>query len=55
MEKAFLIWLDILGFQELAQEISEQCNLSERKVRDDFIRIINEKVTDLKNNGLIMG
>lgn len=55
MEKAFLIWLDILGFQELAHEVAEQCNLSERKVRDDFIRIINEKVADLKKNGLIIG
>jgi hypothetical protein len=39
----------------LAHEVAEQCNLSERKVRDDFIRIINEKVTDLKKDGLIIG
>lgn len=55
MGKDFLIWLDILGFQELAHEVAEQSSLSERKVRDDFIRIINEKVTDLEKNRIIVG
>ena len=55
MRKEFLIWLDILGFDELAKEIAGRSGISERKVRDDFVRLINEKVEEAKIRGEIVG
>ena len=55
MEKNYLIWMDILGFEELAKEISKDSGVSERKVRDDFIRLIQEKVKEAEESGEIVG
>jgi hypothetical protein len=55
IEKEYLIWLDILGFEELAREISEKLGISERKVRDDFVHLINEKVKEVEDKGEIVG
>jgi hypothetical protein len=55
IEKQYLVWLDILGFEEMAREISEKLGVSERKVRDDFVRVINEKVKEVEDKGEIVG
>lgn len=53
-KESFLIWIDILGFKDLAKEIAKQSNVSERKVRQDFIRTLSEKISSLKKtNGLL--
>jgi hypothetical protein len=36
MESKFLIWLDILGFENLAKEVAANSKVSERKVREDL-------------------
>lgn len=53
--KEYLIWLDILGFDELARDIAEKSGVSERKVRDDFIRLMNGKVKEVEDRGEIIG
>jgi hypothetical protein len=55
MEDKFLIWLDILGFENLAKEVAVSSKVSERKVRDDFIHVINEKISEEKRKGEISG
>jgi hypothetical protein len=55
MRKEYLIWLDILGFEELAIEIGRKSNVSERKVRDDFVRLLNEKIEEVAARGDIIG
>jgi hypothetical protein len=55
MNKKYLIWLDILGFEKLSQEIAKRSGINERKVRDDFVTIINEKVKKLENDSYITG
>ncbi len=51
----FLIWLDILGFDKLASIISENIRVDKRKVRLDFIQIINKKIDELVDSGHIIG
>jgi len=53
--KRYLIWLDILGFDELAKEIAESSSISERKVRDDFVSLVNERISEAETNGEIVG
>jgi hypothetical protein len=55
-ETEFLIYLDILGFDKIARQISENSKVvSERKVREDFIRIINQKIDEAAQRGEIIG
>jgi len=51
----FLIWMDILGFDKLASEVSKSTRIEERKIRMDFITIINNEVSKLQNSGIIHG
>jgi hypothetical protein len=55
MEESYLIWLDILGFGELATEVSEKTGVTERKIRSDFIQVIKEKIETLLNRHEIKG
>ena len=55
MEKRYLVWFDILGFNELAKDISEKSSVTESKVRDDFIFTINYKIQELESKSLIIG
>lgn len=55
MRKEYLIWLDILGFEELAIEIARKSSVSERKVRDDFVRLLSEKIEEVASRGDIVG
>ncbi len=52
----YLIYLDILGFEELAQQIAESSKIvSERKIREDFIQVINQKIYEAEQRGDIVG
>lgn len=53
MNRKFLIWIDILGFEALGKQIAETARVSERKVRGDFIRLINEKIEEEKRDCII--
>ena len=55
MENKFLIWLDILGFENLAKEVAANSRVSERKVREDFIHVITEKIQEGKRRDEILG
>ena len=55
-ETVFLIHLDILGFEELARRIAESSKtVSERKVREDFIRTIDQKIMEVEQRGELIG
>ena len=55
-ETVFLIHLDILGFEELARRIAESSKtVSERKVREDFIRTIDQKIIEVEQRGELTG
>lgn len=53
--KKYLIWLDILGFEQLAREIAQQTGITERKVRHDFIDVVRRSVKALEAEGEIIG
>jgi len=53
--KKFLIYLDILGFEGLAKEIAVKKGIEERKVRKDFIEIIQERIEEIEKQGRITG
>jgi hypothetical protein len=53
MSSKFLMWIDILGFEELGKQIAKTAKVSERKVRGDFTRLINEKIEEEKGHGII--
>jgi hypothetical protein len=55
MGSTFLIWLDILGFEELGKLIAQSSRISERKVRGDFIRLLSEKIAEEERKGDIIG
>jgi hypothetical protein len=54
MRRKYLIWLDILGFDKLALEIAGKSDLTNRKVRRDFINTIKERV-DVASNEYVIG
>jgi len=54
-EKRYLIYLDILGFWDLAEEIASKKGIEERDVRGKFISVIKEKVRVLEAEGKIEG
>jgi hypothetical protein len=44
-ETRFLIYIDILGFDNLAKEISKKSGMiSEKSVREQFVKVINDKL-----------
>jgi hypothetical protein len=51
----YLVWLDILGFENLANEIAGKTNLDARKVRNDFINVISNKIKEGEEAGEVMG
>jgi hypothetical protein len=55
MGSKFLIWLDIMGFEELGKTIAQSSRIGERKVREDFIRLLSEKIEQEEKNGDIIG
>jgi len=56
MEKKFLVYLDILGFEKLAEEIEDNENIKTNVVRENiFKNPINEEIKKLKECGKISG
>jgi len=55
MKKNYLIYLDILGFENLAEVISEKKGIESRKIRQDFINLIKEIVESIEEKGKIIG
>ncbi|MBC2696866.1 MAG: hypothetical protein HF974_00705 [ANME-2 cluster archaeon] len=55
MKKNYLIYLDILGFENLAEVISEKKGIESRKIRQDFINVIKERVESIEEKGKIIG
>jgi hypothetical protein len=54
-ERKYLIYLDILGFEKLAEEISSDKGINGRDVRRKFIDVINDRVQILKAKSRIVG
>ena len=54
-EKTYLIYVDILGFERLAEEIEEEKGIESREVREKFIDVINERVKTIERAGRIIG
>ncbi len=54
-ERKYLVYLDILGFERLAEEIEEERGIESREVREKFIAVINERVKMLERAGRIIG
>jgi len=54
-ERKYLIYLDILGFEALAEEIEEKTGVDSEEVRNKFIYVINEKIETIKRKGIIIG
>jgi len=55
METKFLIYLDILGFNELATKISTEKGLDSKKIRLDFIYSIDSRIKTLESKKKITG
>jgi len=53
--KKYLVYLDILGFERLAEEIEEKRGIESREVREKFIDVINERVKTIERAGRIVG
>jgi hypothetical protein len=51
----YLIWIDILGFEKVAKILSNKSGVDERKVRMDFINLINQRIFELETSGDIIG
>jgi hypothetical protein len=54
-EKKYLVYLDILGFERLAEEIEKERGIESRDVRKKFIDVINERVKTIERAGGITG
>jgi hypothetical protein len=55
MAKVYLIWLDILGFDNFCRQIAESRGLEPKKVRTDFIETINERIEEATSKQQIIG
>lgn len=53
-QKKYLIYVDILGFEELAKEIARKKDIEERSVRKNFINTIKNKLEELKEENISM-
>ena len=54
-EKKYLVYLDILGFERLAEKIEEDRGIESREVREKCIDVINERVKTIEIGGRITG
>jgi len=54
-EKKYIVYLDILGFERLAEIIEEEKGIESREVREKFIGVINERVKTIERRGRIRG
>ena len=54
-QKKYLIYLDILGFKGLAEEIESKKGIEQRTVREKFIDVIKERVGIIEAKGKIIG
>ena len=54
-EKKYLIYLDILGFEALAEKVASEKGIDQRDVREKFIDLIKERVERLEVKGKIIG
>lgn len=54
-KKQYLVWLDILGFDQLAEDIEKKTGIEARKVRTDFRKVISDRMETVEDNGLILG
>ena len=55
IDRDYLIWLDILGFEKLTEEIAQKSRLSTRNVRDNFLSTIEGKIKELQEKEIIIG
>ena len=55
MDEKYLIYLDILGFEKLAEEIAKDKRIGTKTVRKHFIDVIKEKVKDIEAKHRIIG
>ncbi len=55
IKEHFLIWIDILGFGNLAKELSRKTRMEERKIRNDFIQVLSKKIDLVEKMGFIVG
>lgn len=53
--KKYLVYVDIMGFQNLAEKIAKEKQIEERKVRVDFLNIIKERVEAIEARKEIIG
>ena len=54
-EGRYLVYLDILGFEALAEEIASKKGIDPRDIRKKFINLINEKIDGIETKGTIIG
>ena len=54
-EKKYLVYLDILGFERLAEKIEEERGIESREVREKFINVLNERINTIERGGRITG
>ena len=52
--KRYLIFLDILGFYQLPKLIAKETNIEDRKIRVDFLNVINGRIALLKDKDYIL-
>lgn len=54
MNSKYLIYVDILGFEALSEKIGKERNIESRKVREDFISVIKERLEEIKEKDIIL-
>ena len=54
-EKKYLVYVDILGFERLAEAIEEERGIESREIRGKFIDVINESVKKIERRGRVIG
>jgi hypothetical protein len=54
-EKKYLVHLDILGFERLAEKIEEERGIESREGRKKFIDVLNERMKTIEREGRITG
>ena len=53
-EKKYLVYVDILGFEDLLKDIGNERGIESRKVRNDFISVIEKGLEEIKQKGRII-
>jgi len=53
--KKYFVYSDVLGFKELAREIAKEKGIDSRKVREDFLNVIKERVCAIERKGKVIG